>query len=248
MKTERNIVFSRRIPSAAQPSKARQIRKTLFALTQDDLRSTATAEIQRPVTTSIRTPVLRAMERRSVVTVMGTSSAAKLTKLFPSRNSLPVVTRKLNANSAKQSAAVLRSVEVTAKARRKASPGRRRTFERVSSKDARRKQVKQALSFLNDFAAKLRPSSKSLHNNHPKLPLKEVGVKEPSTAENTPELANAISFAHVHEAPATARKQSKNSIRQQRRQSLSQFAKQGKNLKQDLLAALEKIALEPLIK
>eukprot|EP00826_Nyctotherus_ovalis_P054306 TRINITY_DN7103_c0_g1_i11.p1 TRINITY_DN7103_c0_g1~~TRINITY_DN7103_c0_g1_i11.p1 ORF type:complete len:255 (-),score=25.33 TRINITY_DN7103_c0_g1_i11:204-968(-) len=248
MKTERSIAYCRRIPSTAQANKVIQIRKTLFILTQDELKPTSIAEIQRPVTTSIRTPVLRAMERRSVVKVMGTGSGANLTKLFPSRNLLPAVVRKINRSNVGASVAVLKSVEVTAKAKDGAISDRSKAFERTSPRDAKRKQVKQALSFLSGYAAKLRPSGKSLHNSRPKLPLKEVGMKEPITAENTPELANTSSFAHVHEAPATARKQSKSSIKQQRRQSLSQFAKQGKNFNQELLAALEKLALEPLVK
>lgn len=231
-----------------EKAKVNQIRRGLFNLIQTEIQSAPTFKANKPVTTNIiiRTPVLRAMEHRNVVRVEAKSSAMKLYKLFPTRNTVQVTSQKLTTKPPLKPESNTKLAEI-----KQASLERHRTFEVINKKEAKREQVKNALNFLKAYATKLRPIIVKKEETKEKTKAKHCRRSctyiEPGTAENTPEQEYNTSLKIAYSMPVTAREQSRPS-KKSRRQSMSQFSKQDKSCNGVLVAALAKLALEPLIK
>jgi len=235
--------------SVIKKSKVIQVQRNLFNLIQAETKLVLNFKPNKRVTSiTIRTPVLRAAERRSVVRITPKASEMKGHKLFPSRNHIQVNIQKVTSKFTKQS---MKNSKTVAKIEEKQEKLEKpKIFEATNSKSTKREQIESALCFLREYAGKLRQLEGDKSKNKQDVILKTKKVtacKGASTAESTPVQENGNKFRYNYAVPVATRKQSKQLVKG-RWKSIGQFMEQTKNSKNELLEALEKLALEPLIK
>jgi len=236
--------------SVIKKSKVIQVQRSLFNLIQAETKLVLNFKPSKKVTSiTIRTPVLRAVERRNVVRITPKASEMKGHKLFPSRNHIQVTIQKITSKFAKQSMKNSKTVmKVEEKQEKKLEKSKK--FEATNSKNTKREQIESAFCFLREYAGKLRQLEGDKSKNKLGIILKTKKVtacKGAITAENTPVQENRNKFRYNYAVPVITRKQSKQLV-EERWKSIGQFTEQTENSKNELLEALEKLALEPLIK